>query len=275
MNSAGGPPRFGADMRSPGNTIPLEMLIGLAGIGAHIMAFVPLVKRARLRAVSHTFLRAVDESLLSLSEIFAEDIRLPPSPAALQAFDWFAGKCPNLVKVSMARRCEEEDSDIRAEHYLTSWRVSDRGLLSLVTVGCPRLRHVNFRHCRGVTDAGISALARGCPLLEHVNLAGCKRVMDAGVQAVGEHCPRLRYLNVSCCRVTDVGIVTVAEHCSALSWLWVSRCDAVTNASIRVVALECPLLRYLNVDGCDAVTESCRQWLREKCPSAQVTGLKR
>jgi len=109
--------------------------------------------------------------------------------------------------------------------------VSSRGL-EAVGAHCSKLQRINCNRCKGVTDAGLKALAKGCPDLRHVNAAVC-RLTGLGVRALAA-CLELRTLDVTACRIPQ-GLGAPLE-------------TAPLQAAITHLAKKCPRLDRVDSD---------------------------
>lgn len=98
-----------------------------------------------------------------------------------------------------------------------------------------RLKVLNFRVCRTVSDSSVVAIAKGCPLLEEWNLALCHEVRISGWQAVGLHCQNLKRLHVNRCRnLSDGGLQALREGCKSLSILYLNGCVRLTPIALEL-----------------------------------------
>ncbi|KAL2336122.1 hypothetical protein Fmac_010568 [Flemingia macrophylla] len=107
-----------------------------------------------------------------------------------------------------------------------------------------RLKILDMRLCRTVSETSIVAITKGCPLLEEWNLALCHEVRLPGWRAVGLYCKNLNTLHVNRCRnLCDDGLQALRDGCKNLSILYLNGCPRVTS-----VALE--LFKFHRADVC-------------------------
>ncbi|KAA3474796.1 F-box/LRR-repeat protein 12-like [Gossypium australe] len=107
-----------------------------------------------------------------------------------------------------------------------------------------RLKILNLRMCRSVTDASIVAIAKGCPQLQEWNLALCHEVRVLGWASIGSNCHNLKKLHVNRCRnLCHQGLQALRDGCKELSVLYMSR-----NSQISDTALELFKLYRCNVE---------------------------
>lgn len=104
-----------------------------------------------------------------------------------------------------------------------------------------RLKILNFRMCRTVSDSSIVAIAKGCPLLEEWNLALCHEVRISGWQAIGIHCHNLKRLHVNRCRnLGDSGLQALRDGCKSLSILYLNGCSRLTPIALELFKSQRP-----------------------------------
>ncbi|XP_057454749.1 F-box/LRR-repeat protein 12 [Lotus japonicus] len=98
-----------------------------------------------------------------------------------------------------------------------------------------RLKILNFRLCRTVSDTSVVAIAKGCPLLEEWNLALCNEVRISGWQAVGLYCRNLKRLHVNRCHnLSDGGLLALQDGCRSLTILYLSGCSRLTSIALEL-----------------------------------------
>eukprot|EP00899_Mesostigma_viride_P012606 jgi/Mesvir1/21346/Mv20836-RA.1 len=253
-------PSAGAsELRAP---LTLQDLVATPGLGARIMAEVPLPDRVRLRGVCQALKAAVDASLQALLQVSREDLLGLDGWGRSNGdvLTWLASKCPNLKVLrvqGVLRHWWSKSSVVTvltqvATHCrqlttleLDSCRgVSDICLFS-VAAKCSELRNLDVGGCQLITDAGVSAIAAACRQLEHLNLGSLPSVTDGSMLAIAALCPHLQHLDVNETNVRDVGIIAVARSCPALRVLNVADCKGVGDDSAVVVAENCQMLESL------------------------------
>lgn len=153
--------------------------------------------------------------------------------------------------------CDEGDSERTFEGKeatdarLTAAAVGDalRGRLVSVSV---RGSHAT----RGVTDAGLSALARGCPALCSLALWDVPQVTDAGLAEIAAECHSLERLDITGCPlITDKGLIAVAQGCLNLKSLTIEACSGVANEGLKAIGRCCRKLRAVNIKNCAHVDD--------------------
>ncbi|XP_043696995.1 F-box/LRR-repeat protein 12 [Telopea speciosissima] len=109
------------------------------------------------------------------------------------------------------------------------------GLAAIGAGFAMRLRILNLRMCRSVSDESVVAIAKGCPALHEWNLALCHEVKLSGWEAVGFNCHNLEILHVNRCRnLCDRGFQALRDGCNRLSVLYMHRCCCVTVTAIEL-----------------------------------------
>eukprot|EP00899_Mesostigma_viride_P024747 jgi/Mesvir1/5457/Mv15512-RA.1 len=276
--------------------LTLQDLAAMPGLGALIMADVPLPDRVRLRGLCRAFASSVDASLQAVERICGDDL-LGLDECGRSNGDvlrWLASKCPNLLVLERPEFDKQPwwklpIADVAVTHLAAQCRqlhtlkvpwckgVGDTALRA-VAANCSQLRHLDIGGCKLVTCDGVSAIAAGCRQLEHLDLFSVKRVTDGSALALAAHCPRLQYLNVYGTKVGSAGIIAIARACPGLRTLNVSYCEAVDDGGIAAVAENCPLLECLEYEGCEVgnqgmapILRNCLQ-IKDICFEEYVTG---
>ncbi|XP_010242708.1 PREDICTED: F-box/LRR-repeat protein 12 [Nelumbo nucifera] len=116
-----------------------------------------------------------------------------------------------------------------------SWCIHGDGLAGIGAGFAMRLRVLNLRMCRSVSDTSIMAIAKGCPALQEWNLALCHEVRLPGWEAIGTNCHNLEVLHVNRCRnLCDRGFQALRDGCKQLSVLYMHRCRLITPTAIEL-----------------------------------------
>uniref|UniRef100_A0A0A9DJD5 F-box/LRR-repeat protein 15-like leucin rich repeat domain-containing protein n=2 Tax=Arundo donax TaxID=35708 RepID=A0A0A9DJD5_ARUDO len=109
---------------------------------------------------------------------------------------------------------------------------------------------------RGVTDAGLSALARGCPALRSLALWDVPQVTDAGLAGIAWECHSLERLDITGCPlITDKGLIAIAQGCPELKSLTIEACSGVANEGLKAVGRCCVKLQAVNIKNCAHVDD--------------------
>ncbi|MQL76200.1 hypothetical protein Taro_008567, partial [Colocasia esculenta] len=120
---------------------------------------------------------------------------------------------------------------------LKGWGNGD-GLAGIGAGFATKLRFLNLRMCRYVSDKSVAAIAEGCPLLEEWSLAVCHEVRLQGWSAVGSNCKKLKVLHVNRCRnLCDHGLAALRNGCEGLEILHIYDCRRVTSEGLETFKL--------------------------------------
>ncbi|WOL01294.1 F-box/LRR-repeat protein 12 isoform X1 [Canna indica] len=110
----------------------------------------------------------------------------------------------------------------------------DPDVLSVIGAGsASKLRFLNLRMCRFLSDHSVACIAQGCPLLEEWNLAVCHDVHNEGWFKIGSTCRNLRILHVNRCRnLNNLGLQALVD-CVRLTVLYMHGCQQVTYMGLE------------------------------------------
>ncbi|KFV18562.1 F-box/LRR-repeat protein 14, partial [Tauraco erythrolophus] len=159
--------------------------------------------------------------------------------------------------------------------------ITNTGLL-LIAWGLQRLKSLNLRSCRHLSDVGIGHLAgmtrsaaEGCLGLEQLTLQDCQKLSDLSLKHLARglgragllhlsHMSSLRSLNLrSCDNISDTGIMHLAMGSLRLSGLDVSFCDKVGDQSLAYIAQGLDGLRSLSLCSCHISDEGINRMVRQ------------
>lgn len=153
--------------------------------------------------------------------------------------------------------------------------ISDEGLSSLHW--CAKLRSLDVRYCRGisnasillleslkhlqelrvgfcggVTDEGLSYIGMHHRFLTHLDVSGCDKISTTSVLATLKH---LRILRLRNCSMSNDSIASLEGLADVLVELDVSFCSNITGRGLARIADTFPHLRYLSMDWCEGITD--------------------
>ncbi|GMI83968.1 EIN3-binding F box protein 1 [Hibiscus trionum] len=107
---------------------------------------------------------------------------------------------------------------------------------------------------RGVTNLGLSAIARGCPTLKALSLWNVPRVGDEGLSAIAKECHLLEKLDLcQCPSVSNKGLISIAENCPNLTSLSIESCPKISNEGLQAIGNLCPKLQSISIKDCPLV----------------------
>ncbi|XP_062223776.1 EIN3-binding F-box protein 2-like [Phragmites australis] len=172
-----------------------------------------------------------------------------------------AAAVPSLPDLNEEFVMEEEDKDEPpADHFvervLEGKEATDIRLAAMAVVagsrgGLEKLAVRGSHGTRGVTDQGLSAVARGSPNLCSLALWDVPLVTDAGLVEIATGCPLLERLDISRCPlITDKGLAAVAQGCPNLVSLTIEACSGVGNEGLRAIGRCCTKLQAVNIKNC-------------------------
>lgn len=128
----------------------------------------------------------------------------------------------------------------------------ERDILSDLPLVPPRrLRHLDLKRCRNITDRGIKALAYNVPFLEGLRLCQDTALTDDSLMALLPTTPRLTHLEVEEVEtLTNATLTTLAASKCArgLEHLNISYCEQMGDSGTIPLIKACPNLRSLCVD---------------------------
>jgi EIN3-binding F-box protein len=166
---------------------------------------------------------------------------------------------PDLNQVFLAEDDDEDEESAsalpaRSERSLEGERATDVALTAAAVALRSNLQSLVIRGShptRGVTDSGLSAVARGCSSLRSLALWDVPQVTDAGLAEIAAGCPSLEKLDITACPlITDKGLVAVAQGCPDLKTLTIEACSGVANEGLKAIGRCCTKLQAVNIKNC-------------------------
>lgn len=132
--------------------------------------------------------------------------------------------------------------------------------LTVLAAGTWALHSLYLQECSGISDTGVSKLAKACPALEILDLKGCINVGEFGDNALkdlGAFCGNLKYLDLTGCkRVEDAGLRSLAVGCTGLEYLSFSNCVGVTGVGFKALCKNSRNMRTLVLRGCTQLSDT-------------------
>jgi F-box/leucine-rich repeat protein 2/20 len=114
-----------------------------------------------------------------------------------------------------------------------------------------RFRHLDFRQCTEVTDAGLKSLAHNVPDLEGLQVSQCPELTDASVTEVICTTPKLSHLELEDLEnLTNSTLAELAKSPCAqnLEHLNISYCESLSDTGMLQIMKSCPNLRSVEMD---------------------------
>ncbi|PIM97262.1 Leucine rich repeat protein [Handroanthus impetiginosus] len=104
---------------------------------------------------------------------------------------------------------------------------------------------------RGVSNVGLSVIARGCPSLRVLSLWNVPFIGDEGLFEIARECRSLEKLDLcQCPSISDRGLVAIAESCPNLTSLTIESCPNIGNESLQAIGKFCPKLQSITIKDC-------------------------
>jgi hypothetical protein len=171
--------------------------------------------------------------------------------------------------------------------------VAEDTIAAVVAKNGNKLRCINLKNCRQVTDATLSTMGMHARKVTSLNLMGCKKVSDVGLAQLAclttlrelnlwgggrwteqgglmgliRSCKRLELLELRFCKVvTDSTVKEIAKHCERIERLGLAYCTALTDTSLDVLMESCPKLLWLNVRDCPRISVEARTRFQTQRP---------
>ena len=168
------------------------------------------------------------------------------------------------LRLQIQGALEFEDS----RHHILGFLHRDTATLVCVAWRVARNQHTTKVKCnRGITDAGLTAVATHCPNITTIALRATQ-ITDAGLTAVATHCPNITTINLSVTKITDAGLTAVATHCPNITDINLERTQ-ITDAGLTAVATHCP--NITTIDLCDSqITDAGLTAVATHCPKIVV-----
>ena len=113
-----------------------------------------------------------------------------------------------------------------------------------------KFRHLDFSHCRGLTDKSIKHLAYKVPSLVGLRLSQCSTLTDNALVGIFESAPTMTHLDLEELDLTNAAMTALAKSpcASRLKHLNVSYCEALGDTGLLPIVKSCPSLRTLEMD---------------------------
>uniref|UniRef100_A0A2P2JKB4 EIN3-binding F-box protein 1-like n=1 Tax=Rhizophora mucronata TaxID=61149 RepID=A0A2P2JKB4_RHIMU len=158
--------------------------------------------------------------------------------------------------------CDEND-DVESNDYLTRSLEGKKATdvrLAAIAVGTSsrgglgKLLIRGSNCVRGVTNLGLSAIARGCPSLKVLLLWNVPLLGDEGLIEVAKECTFLEKLDLCHCpSISNKGLIAIAENCPNLTALSIESCSKISNEGLQAIGKFCTKLRTVSIKDCPLV----------------------
>ncbi|CAO3633729.1 unnamed protein product [Cunninghamella blakesleeana] len=115
-------------------------------------------------------------------------------------------------------------------------KISDKAIIAIAN-HCPRLQGLNLSMCKddhekcsGVTDAGITTLAKKCRQLRRIKLNNCDKLTESSALALARYCPRLLEID---CPVTDDALIEIFTRLKELREFRLQQCEFISDVAFE------------------------------------------
>ncbi|KAL6004351.1 hypothetical protein ACLOJK_004902 [Asimina triloba] len=103
----------------------------------------------------------------------------------------------------------------------------------------------------GITDFGLTIIARSCPNLQSLALWGCHKVRNRGIQSIAGACNSLKKLHLlDLASADDVGLISIAKNCPSLTTLSIESCPLISNGTLHAFAGYSSNLESISLSRC-------------------------
>ncbi|XP_044471534.1 EIN3-binding F-box protein 1-like [Mangifera indica] len=159
--------------------------------------------------------------------------------------------------VEMTPSNEEDDGFL--SRCLEGKKATDMRLAAIAvgTSGHGGLGKLSIRasnNIRGVTNFGLSAIARGCPSLRSLSLWNVPSVGDEGLLEIAKECHLLEKLELcQCPSITNKALIEIAQSCPNLTTLILESCSKIGNEGLQAIGKFCSNLQNISIKDCPLV----------------------
>ncbi|KAL3839820.1 hypothetical protein ACJIZ3_024411 [Penstemon smallii] len=128
--------------------------------------------------------------------------------------------------------------------------------LSAIARGCPSLRVLSLWNVPSIGDEGLFEIARECHSLEKLDLCQCPSISNKGLVAIAERNPNLTSVTIeSCSKIGNEGLQAIAKNCTKLQSITIVDCPFVGDQGIASLLSACKVLtkvklQSLNISDC-------------------------
>ncbi|KAG8367420.1 hypothetical protein BUALT_Bualt16G0070000 [Buddleja alternifolia] len=242
-------------------------------IGSHVEIYCPPRKRSRIVGpciVGGNFFEDKRPSIDILPDecLFEIFKRLPSgqerSASACVSKRWLTvlsgARNSEFMNTDKASNNTNEDVEMECDGYLTRCVEGKKATdvrLAAIAVGTSsrgglgKLSIRGSNSARGVSNHGLSAIARGCPSLRVLSLWNVPSIGDEGLIEIARECHSLEKLDLcQCPSITNTGLAAIAEKCPNLTALTIESCPQIGNKSLQAIAKYCPKLQSITIKDC-------------------------
>ncbi|KAG6424172.1 hypothetical protein SASPL_114585 [Salvia splendens] len=157
----------------------------------------------------------------------------------------------------------DDDMEVECDGYLTRCVEGKKATdvrLSAIAVGTSsrgglgKLSIRGSNSLRGVSNSGLSAIARGCPSLKALSLWNVPSIGDEGLFEIARECHSLEKLDLcQCPSISNKGLAAVAKSCPSLTAVTIESCSNIGNDGLQALAKFCSKLQSITIKDCARV----------------------
>lgn len=179
--------------------------------------------------------------------------------------EFYFNKCEKITDaglIQLANGCKK----FQSIHFIGGKLFTDDGLLML-TQSCTMLKSISIIKCANLSNNTFLNISNNCPLLEEFTFAGINNgITDCGISSIARGCPCLRTFsflstNISntgeiTSEITDIALTDLAKGCNQLQFISLYFCQRISDQSLYGIASHCPLLLGLVLEDISCITFS-------------------
>ncbi|OWM71753.1 EIN3-binding F-box protein 1-like [Punica granatum] len=175
------------------------------------------------------------------------------------------------MKISSVSTDDEEDGYLTRclqDKKATDVRLAAVAVGTSTRGGLAKLSIRGNNSYRGVTDRGLSCIARACPSLKALSLWSISSISDEGLFEVARECRSLEKLDLCRCPcLSSKGLIAIAKHCPNLTALSIESCSMIGNEGLEAIGRFCPRLQSVSIKDCPLVGDRGAVSLVSSAPS--------
>lgn len=234
-------------------SISLKWCLRVTDLGVGLLA----LKCTQLRYLDLSYVPITEKCLNSVLQLaYLEDLilvgclgidddglaSLKESCGTMRTLD--LSNCQNISHIGLSNMT-------RGAGYLHQLALSYGAAVTVDVVKC--LQNFSMLQCLkldgcDVTSSALKMIGNWCGSLRELSLIKCSGVTDEGISAIAKRHTELRKLGITCCRkITSFAIDCVTRSCTSLTCLKMEACSLVSKEAFSLIGHRCPFLEELDV----------------------------
>ncbi|KAH6765719.1 RNI-like superfamily protein [Perilla frutescens var. hirtella] len=149
--------------------------------------------------------------------------------------------------------------------------VTDEGL-SYIARKHKQLRKLDITCCQEITDASINIITNSCSYLTSLRMENCSMVSKEAFVLIGNRCQSLEDVDFTETEIDDEGLEAISR-CSKLKSLKLGLCVHITDHGLSRVGGHCQNLRDLDLYRCMAITDVGIAAIAYGCPLLEMINM--